>query len=201
MLRKVILFIGLAMLVACGGNVPSVRTLAEQPRISQVTAKSNDAYIIGPGDVLSIDVWKEPDLSKQVSVRLDGNISLPLVNDVKAAGLTCRALREYLLIRYRDYVELAEVHVTLVESRSKKIYLVGKIRNPGEYVLHKNMTIVQAISRAGGLAEWADAEDIRLIRKINGVEQTFKVDYEAIVLGEDMSQNVLLQPDDTIFVP
>ena len=189
------------MLVACGGNVPSVKTLADQQQTSEVLGKSNDSYLIGPGDVLSVDVWKEPDLSKQVTVRLDGNISLPLVNDIKAAGLTCGALRKYLSIRYQDYVELAEVSVTLLESHSKKIYLLGKINSPGEYVLQKNMTIVQAISLAGGLAEWADAEDIRLIRRINGVEQTFRVDYDAIVTGEDLSQNVLLQPDDTIFVP
>jgi polysaccharide export outer membrane protein len=178
-----------------------VKTLADQPQASQVLGKSNDSYLIGPGDILSVDVWKEPDLSKQVIVRLDGNISLPLVNDVKAAGLTCGALRKYLSIRYRDYVEIAEVSVTLIESHSKKIYLVGKVNGPGEYVLQKNMTILQAISRAGGLGEWADAEDIRLIRRINGVEQTFRVDFEAIVTGEDLSQNILLQPDDTIFVP
>ena len=201
MLKKTILLIGLALVVSCASDIPSVKTLADQQQASEVLGKSNDSYLIGPGDVLSVDVWKEPELSKQVTVRLDGNISLPLVNDVKAAGLTCGALRKYLSIRYQDYVELAEVSVTLIESHSKKIYLVGKVNSPGEYVLQKNMTIVQAISLAGGLAEWADAEDIRLIRKINGVERTFRVDYEAIVLGEDLSQNVRLQPDDTIFVP
>ena len=201
MLKKTILLIGLALVVSCASDIPSVKTLADQQQASEVLGKSNDSYLIGPGDVLSVDVWKEPELSKQVTVRLDGNISLPLVNDVKAAGLTCGALRKYLSIRYQDYVEVPEVSVTLVQSLSKKIYILGKINGPGEYPLEKNMTIVQAISRAGGLAEWADAEDIRLIRKINGVEQTFRVDYEAIVLGEDLSQNVRLQPDDTIFVP
>jgi polysaccharide export outer membrane protein len=201
MFRKTVLFIGISMLVACGGNVPSVKTLADQQQTSEVLGKSNDSYLIGPGDVLSVDVWKEPKLSKQVTVRLDGNISLPLVNDIKAAGLTCGALRKYLSIRYGDYVEVAEVSVTLMESHSKKIYLLGKVNSPGEYVLQKNMTIVQAISLAGGLAEWADSSDIKLIRKIKGTEKTFRVDYDAIVSGEDMAQNVHLQPDDTIFVP
>jgi polysaccharide export outer membrane protein len=201
MLKKTILLIGLALVVSCASDIPSVKTLADQQQASEVLGTSNDSYLIGPGDVLSVDVWKEPELSKQVTVRLDGNISLPLVNEIKAAGLTCGALRKYLSIRYQDYVESTEVSVTLIESHSKKIYLVGKVNSPGEYVLQKNMTIVQAISLAGGLAEWADAEDIRLIRKINGVERTFRVDYEAIVLGEDLSQNVRLQPDDTIFVP
>ena len=201
MLRKAILFIGLALVVSCASDIPSVTTLVVPQGTNQDTVDSVDSYLIGPGDVLSVDLWKEPELSKQVTVRLDGSISLPLVNDVKAAGLTCGALRNYLEKKYQDYVEFAKISVTLVESHSKKIYLLGKVNSPGEYELKKNMTIVQAISLAGGLAEWADAEDIRLIRKINGVDQTFKVDYEAIVSGEDLSQNVLLQPDDTIFVP
>ena len=79
--------------------------------------------------------------------------------------------------------------------------MLGKVARPGEYVLQKNMTIVQAISLAGGLAEWADSSDVKLIRKIKGTERTFRVDYDAIVSGEDLAQNVQLQPDDTIFVP
>jgi len=201
MLRKAILFIGLAVLVACASDIPSVKSLAKHQQSNPASDKSDDAYLIGPGDILSIGVWKEPELSKQVSVRLDGKMSLPLVNDIDAAGLTCTELRNQLTEKYKDFVDVPEVSVTVLESRSKKIYLLGKINRPGEYVLQKNMTIVQAISLAGGLAEWADSSDMKLIRKINGVERTFKVDYEAIVSGEDLSQNVLLQPDDTIFVP
>ena len=201
MLRKTVLLIGLAMLVACGGNVPSVKTLAQYEQANPPTSESDDDYVIGPGDILSIDVWKEPELSKQVSVRLDGNISLPLVNDIDAAGLTSKELREQLTQKYKDFVDVPEVSVTLIESRSKRIYLLGKINRPGEYPLQKNMTIVHAISLAGGLAEWADASDIKLIRKIKGTEKTFRVDYDAIVSGEDLGQNIQLQPDDTIFVP
>jgi polysaccharide biosynthesis/export protein len=201
MLRKVILFIGLAVLVACASDLPSVKTLAKHQE-SNPSADIEDAdYLIGPGDILSIDVWKEPELSKQVSVRLDGNMSLPLVNDIKAAGLTCGELRNQLTEKYKDFVDVPEVAVTVIESRSKRIYLLGKVAKPGEYPMQKNMTVVQAISLAGGLAEWADSSDVKLIRKIRGTEKTFKVDYDAIVSGEDLSQNVLLQPDDTIFVP
>jgi len=200
MFRKTLLLIGLAVLVACGGNIPSVKTLANDPKLNRSTAATIDSYVIGPGDVLAVDIWKEPELSKQVSVRLDGNISLPLVNDIRAAGLTPTELRNYLTIRYRDYVEVPEVSVTLVESRSRKIYVLGKVNTTGEQVLEKNMTFLQAISRAGGLGEWADTSDIRLIRKINGVERTFRINYDAIISGKDLSQNILLQPDDTIFV-
>jgi len=201
MLRKTVLLIALAMLVACASDIPSVKTLAKHQGSNPAADKSDADYIIGPGDVLSIDVWKEPEMSRKVSVRLDGNISLPLVNDIEAAGLTLIQLREQLAEKYNDFVDVPEVSVTLIENRSKRIYLLGKVTRPGEYVLQKNMTIVQAISLAGGLAEWADSSDIKLIRKIKGTEKTFRVDYDAIVSGEDLAQNVQLQPDDTIFVP
>jgi len=201
MLRKIVLLIGLAMIVSCASDIPSVKVLEELQKSNQRYSKSKDSYVIGPGDILGIVVWKEPELSKEVSVRLDGIIALPLLNEIKAAGLTCDQLRNYLEIRYGEYVELAQVSVNLRESHSKKIYLLGKVAVPGEYVLKKNMTVVQAISLAGGLAAWADDEGIKLIRKINGVERAFVVDYEAIVSGKDPSQNVQLQPDDTIFVP
>ena len=201
MFKKTILLIGLALVVSCASDIPSVKTLAKHQKSNPATSTSDDSYLIGPGDVLSIDVWKEPDLSKQISVRLDGHISLPLVNDVEAAGLTSTELREQLTEKYKDFVDVPEVSVTVIESRSKRIYVLGKIRKPGEYALQKNMTVVQAISLAGGLAEWADSSDIKLIRKIKGTEKTFRVDYDAIVSGEDLAQNVQLQPDDTIFVP
>jgi polysaccharide export outer membrane protein len=201
MFRKIVLLIGLALVVSCASDIPSVKTLAKHQASNSAADKSEADYIIGPGDVLSIDVWKEPEMSKQVSVRLDGNISLPLVNDIEAAGLTLVQLREQLAGTYKDFVDVPEVSVTLIESRSKRIYLLGKVNSPGEYPLQKDMTIVQAISLAGGLAEWADSSDVKLIRKIKGTEKTFRVDYDAIVSGEDLGQNVLLQPDDTIFVP
>jgi polysaccharide export outer membrane protein len=201
MLRKIVLLIGISMLVACASDLPSVKTLAKHQESNAAVDKSDTDYIIGPGDVLSIDVWKEEELSKEVSVRLDGKISLPLVNDIEAAGVTLVQLREQLAEKYKDFVDVPEVSVTVLESRSKRIYLLGKVTRPGEYALQKNMTIVQAISLAGGLAEWADSSDVKLIRKIKGTEKTFRVDYDAIVSGEDLSQNVRLQPDDTIFVP
>jgi polysaccharide export outer membrane protein len=201
MFRKIVLLIGLVMLVACASDLPSVKTLAKHQESNPAVSTSDDSYLIGPGDVLAIDIWKEPELSKQVSVRLDGHISLPLVDDVEVAGLTCSELRDQLEEKYKDYVEVPVVSVTLMQSLSKKIYILGKVNRPGEYPLEKNMTIVQAISLAGGLADWADSSDIKLIRKIKETERTFRVDYDAIVSGEDLAQNVQLQPDDTIFVP
>lgn len=195
------LLVVLLLPCGCGHSIPSVRTLAEGQKSKQNDIEPGDLYVIGAGDILAIDVWKEPELSKQVSVRLDGKISLPLVNDVEAAGLTCNDFRDRLTEKYKHFVSAAVVSVTVVESRSKKIYISGKVTRPGEYVLQKNMTVIQAVSLAGGLTEWADTSRIKLIRKMKGVDKTFRVDYDAIVSGTDVSQNVLLDPDDTIFVP
>jgi polysaccharide export outer membrane protein len=192
---------GCLVFTSCAASIPSVTTLAEVQQSRPGVAASEDSYVIGPGDRLSIDVWREPDFSRQVTVRLDGKISLPLIEDIVAAGLTSAALRTQLTEKYGQYVDSPVVSVTVLESLSKKIYLLGKVTRPGEYLLQKNMTVVQAISLAGGLTEWADASDIRLIRKIKGVEKTFRVNYDAIVSGKDARQNVQLEPDDTIFVP
>jgi polysaccharide export outer membrane protein len=205
MLRKIIFLSGLTLLVSCVNGsripIPSVKTLANYQQTEQGSSNSSDSYVIGPGDILSIDVWKAPELSKQVTVPLDGNISLTLVNEVKAAGLTSAQLRNLLTRKYADYLETPTVSVTLVESRSKRIYLLGEVTRPGEYVLEKNVTIVQAISLAGGPSEWANTSDVRLIRRIKGIERHFRVDYDAILSGKDVSQNILLKPEDTIYLP
>jgi polysaccharide export outer membrane protein len=197
----VMLIAGCLVFMSCAENIPSVKTLAQVQQGKKPAAVSGEAYVIGPGDKLSIDVWREPDLSKQVSVRLDGKISLPLIEDVVAGGLTCAELRTQLTEKYGQYVDSPVVSVTVLESHSKNIYVLGKVTRSGEYPLQKNMTVVQAISLAGGLTEWADTSDIRLIRKIKGERKTFRIDYDAIVSGKDLSQDVQLEPDDTIFVP
>jgi polysaccharide export outer membrane protein len=195
------LIAGCLALMSCAANIPSVTTLAQVQQTKKSAATSGEAYVIGPGDRLSIDVWREPDLSRQVAVRLDGKISLPLIEDVVAGGLTCAELRNQLTEKYKQYVDTPVVSVTLLESHSKKVYLLGKVTKPGEYELQKEMTVLQAISLAGGFTEWADTSAVRLIRKINGQQRTFRIDYDAIVSGKDVSQNVQLEPDDTIFVP
>ena len=190
MLRNVIIILGLVLLVACAIDLPSVNTLAEYEQANPVASKSDNDYLIGRGDVLSIDIWKEPELSKQVTVRLDGNISMPLVGDLQAAGFTCTELRDQLTEKFEGYVEVAEVSVTVTQSLSKKIYILGKINGPGEYPLQKNMTILQAISLGGGLDQWADTSNIKLIRKIKGVESQ-----GMILCAEKGDQVSILMPE------
>jgi polysaccharide export outer membrane protein len=189
------------LLMSCASEIPSVKTLSKYYQNETTEQKSTESYLIGSGDVLAVDVWREETLSKEVTVRLDGKMSLPLVEDIQAAGLTCEELENLLEEKFEDFVDVPEVSVTLLKSGSGRIYLVGKVGGPGEYPLEKKMTVLQALSRAGGLGPWADTSDVRLVRTIDGVERQFRVDYEAIVSGKDLSQNIILEPGDTIVVP
>jgi polysaccharide export outer membrane protein len=205
MTRKAVfaaLFTTLLLLASCAtSDIPSIKTLGQYYEDKTTAQQSTESYTIGSGDVLAIDVWREQALSKQVTVRLDGKISLPLIEDIQTAGLTCEELKGVIEEKYKDFVEVPEVSVTLLKSGSGKIYMLGKVGSPGEHPLEKKMTVLQAISAAGGLGQWADTSDIRLIRKIDGVERHFRIDYDAILSGKDVSQNVVLEPGDTIFVP
>lgn len=178
-------------------NIPSISALPD----TAVTYPEKESYIIGPSDILEINVWKEPDLTRQVEVRMDGKITLPMLDDVQAENLTLMELQQKVETAYTDYVTEPEVTVILLQSNSQRIYMMGKVNSPGEYPLKKSMTFLQAVSIAGGLGRWADKDNIRLIRKIDGEEQTYRINYNAIITGKDLSQNILLRPEDTIFVP
>ncbi len=169
------------------------------PRFS-ASQQDND-YLIGPGDVLEIMVWKEPDISRTVTVRLDGKISLPLVDDIQAANSTLLQVKQRITKALRGYVDAPAVYVMLLEARSKKIYVIGKVNNPGELRLEKQMNLLQAISLAGGFADWANTKDIVIMRKGPKGQIRMKVDYRRAVSGKDIGQNILLQPDDVIVVP
>jgi len=162
--------------------------------------QGND-YLIGAGDVLEILVWREPDLSRTVTVRPDGKISLPLVDDIQAAQGTLLQLKKRLTETLSGFVEQPSVYVMLQENRSKKIYMVGKINSAGEYPLEKNMTVLQAIARAGGFGEWASKDDIIIVRKTPTGQIHIKFDYDRVVSGKDVTQNILLNSDDVIIVP
>ncbi|MEW6327908.1 MAG: polysaccharide biosynthesis/export family protein [Thermodesulfobacteriota bacterium] len=161
----------------------------------------DDTYIIGPSDVLEIQVWKEPDFSRVVPVRADGMITLPLINDIEAAGLTPLQLKKELEQKIKDFVEVPEISVIVKESLSRRIYIIGKVAKQGEYLLTKDMTVLQALSVAGGLAEWADSDDIVIIRRAGGEEKRILFDYGKVISGRKLEQNIYLQPNDTIIIP
>ncbi len=164
----------------------------------EVAADSNQ-YIIGPEDVLYIHVWKEVDLSRTVPVRMDGKISLPLIDEVSAAGLTPLQLKEDLIRRFKEFVDIPNVSVIVMEANSFKVYVSGEVKKPGVLLLRSETSILQIIPMAGGFTEWADENKIIVFRKEDGQEKRYKVNYRNIVKGKD--PNLILKPGDTIIVP
>ena len=162
---------------------------------------ASESYVIGPEDVLSIHVWKEEALSRTVPVRMDGKISLPLIDDIQAAGYTARQLKEVLTKRLKEFIDNPNVSVTVAEANSYKIYVSGQVRTPGVYRLRNETTILQIIPMAGGFTDWANQKKILIIRKEDGKEKRITVNYKKILKGDDPNLNITLKSGDTVIVP
>jgi polysaccharide export outer membrane protein len=158
-------------------------------------------YVIGPEDVLTIIFWREKDLSSEVIVRPDGRISLPVLQDVSAVGLTPEQLRESLTKTAERFVEDPNVTVVVKEIKSRKVFITGEVTRPGPYNITAPMTIVQLIAMAGGLLEYADAKNIVIVRTENGKETSYKFNYREVSEGKNLKQNIQLKPGDTVIVP
>lgn len=163
--------------------------------------KDSPDYRIGPDDILNIFVWKEPDLTRDITVMSDGRISLPLIGNILAQGKTVAELKEIITEKLKNYIEAPEVTVIVNESRSRRIYTIGNVRTPGPYPLAPNMTVLQALSAAGGFAEWADTKNILIIRREGEKEAQFTFNYKEAIAGKKIEQNITLKPNDTIVVP
>lgn len=156
------------------------------------------AYAIGPADVLRIHVWKEPDLTLDVTVRVDGMITVPLLGDLEAAGQAPGQLAEKVARGLARFIENPRVTVGVSQSNSARFYVVGMVAKPGEFPLSRRTTALQALALAGGLKEFAKADSIVIIRE----DQTVvALNYKRIADGKDVSQNVALAPGDTLLVP
>jgi polysaccharide export outer membrane protein len=160
-------------------------------------------YVIGSADILSIRVWKNPDLSVDlVPVRPDGKISVPLANDVQAAGLTTEELREVLTKALSEYIAAPDVTVMVREVRSKNVQVVGEVTRPTSVVLVNDMRALDAIAHAGGFSPYADKSDIRILRpNPDGSVVEYRFDYKAFLHGKHPEGNMRLMPGDTIVVP
>ena len=189
----------LVMLVACGSTDPAKQASAK----ASADAYSTGDYKIGSEDVLDVVVWKNPDLSKVVTVRPDGKISLPLIGDVEAEGLTVAQLKKDLEGRLEEYKETPNVAVVVQQVNSYGVYVLGEVAKPGRYQMKTYTTVLQAISTAGGFTLYAAKNKMFVLRKSSntGAEIRIDVSYNDIVSGGDPSQNVLLVPGDTVVVP
>jgi len=158
-------------------------------------------YVIGADDQLKIVFWRDDSLSGDVVVRPDGKISLTLLNDIQAAGLTPNQLREALVAAAARYVTDPSVTVIVKLINSRKVYVTGQVNKPGPFLLNDNMTILQMLALAGGLQEWADADHILVMRTEGGQTKSYKFNYKDVRKGKNLQQNIMLKPGDTIVVP
>ncbi|MDH5764368.1 MAG: polysaccharide export protein [Gammaproteobacteria bacterium] len=167
----------------------------------QLAQAQEDAYIIGSGDQLSISVWKEQDLQKEVLVNPDGYITFPLIGDVKAGGLTTKALTQIMVKKLNAYIPNPNITISVLMSRSNRVYVIGQVNKPGEYVTSQYMDVLQALTVAGGLTPYADSDDIKIIRRTDSGKEVYEFDYDEVVSGNEMEMNIMLKPGDTIVVP
>ena len=189
--------------VAQGAPAQAAASPASDANANAMTAPANasDAtYIIGAEDTLHIAVWKEADLTATLPVRPDGKISLPLLNDVQAAGLTPMQLADSLTEKLKKFVANPLVTVVVTQINSKRIYMVGEVGHTGAMPMLPNMTVLQALSSAG-LSQFANTKRIYILRTENGKQQKLPVNYRKLVKGEQIEHNYVLQPGDTIVVP
>lgn len=159
-------------------------------------------YKIGADDVLTINVWHEPEVSRNVSVRPDGKISLPLVGDVQALGLTPMELQNELAARFTKYLTNPDVSVIVAEIRSQRFNVLGQVLRPGTYALIPPMSVLDAVATAGGLKEFAKPKKIYVLRTMaNGQRERIKFEYNNVLKGKRGSKDLLLQTRDTVVVP
>ena len=176
-----------------------VPAMADDAAKKSATADPN--YVIGAQDVLDINVWKEPDVSRVVPVRPDGKISLPLLNDVQAAGLTPDQLAAKVTEELKKYVTNPQVTVIVTAINSQRVYILGEVTRPGAFPLLPGMTVLQALSSAGGFTQFAKVKSIFVRRLQDGKESKYLFNYKDVIGGKRPEQDILLKAGDTIVVP
>jgi len=196
-------------LTAQNGSEPSTPTAgspaATQPaqNVEASAAKAHDnSFVIGNDDVLAINVWKEPDVSRSIPVRSDGKISLPLVGEVQATGRTPLKLEEEIAARLKNYIAEPEVTVIVQQINSQKFNILGQVNKAGSYVISNSATVLDAIALAGGFRDFAKQKSIYILRQdADGSQTRLPFNYKEVVKGKNSGQNIKLQPRDTIVVP
>jgi polysaccharide biosynthesis/export protein len=178
-------------------SAPSADASSTAPK----AATSDPNYVIGGQDVLDISVWKEAELTRTVPVRPDGKISMPLLNDVQAAGLTPTQLADQIRDSLKKYVTGPQVTVIVTQINSQRIYILGEVTRAGAYPLLPNMTILQGLSSAGGFTQFANLKKIYMFRTENGKQVRYPFNYKDVINGKAQDENIVMKAGDTIVVP
>lgn len=185
---------------------PSATTQTIPAAAVTSAARPNDpivppGYVIGTDDLLSIVYWKDKEMSADAKVRPDGRIALPLINEVQAAGLTPEQLQKRLTEESKKFMEDASITVVVREINSRKVFITGEVNKPGPYPLTSPTTVIQLISLAGGLRDYANAKNIVIMRSDAGKQVALKFNYKDVASGKNLKQNIELKPGDTVVVP
>jgi polysaccharide export outer membrane protein len=199
----------LGMTVLCGGALAQPSSGSGKGTVANkngdergpLSASDDPIYVIGAEDVLYVNVWREQEISRPVVVRPDGKISLPLLNDVTAAGLTPMELEQQLTAGFGKYLENPQVTVIVTAINSQQVFILGEVNRIGRYPLSPNMTVLQALSMSGGFTQFANLGDIYILRKENGKQARLPFNYKEVVRGHRSEENIVLKPGDTIIVP
>ncbi len=186
--------------LAQAGAPPAARPPAP-PATASATSAAPAGYIIGPEDVLVFNFWREKDLSTEVTVRPDGRITLPLLNEFEAAGLTPDQLREKVMAVADRYVQDPNLTIIVKTINSRRAYITGMVNKPGPYALMSPTTVVQLIAMAGGLQDYADKKNIVIMRTENGKAVSYRFNYKEVIDRKNLKQNIELKPGDTVIVP
>ena len=169
---------------------------------SRPLAAVDDSFVIGAGDVLAINVWKEPEISHAVPVRSDGKVSLPLVGEMQASGQTPRQLQAALKEKLQTYISDPDVTVIVQEVKSQRFNILGQVVRPGSYLLANTTTVLDAIAVAGGFRDFAKKKSIYVLRtKVDGSQARIGFNYNDVIKGKDPAQNIRLEPKDTLVIP
>jgi polysaccharide export outer membrane protein len=200
------LFFAVAILLALGAPGAAQEKQAEKKAEKQdngapARAVELEGYVIGGTDVITISVWKEPDFSLNIVVRPDGMISMPLLGDIKAEGLTPVQLSMVLAEKLRKYVTDPQVTVIVNQINSQMIYIVGEVNRAGTFPMLPKMTVLMALSGAGGFTQFANTKKIYILRNENGAQKKYWFNYKEVIKGNRPEENILLKPGDTIVVP
>lgn len=211
--KQIILAVAICWIAGAGSLVSQTQTAnlkASSPAVSE-SAKPADiarpaevvpsGYIVGDSDIIRVNVWKEPEVSQTVVVRTDGNISLPLINEVKVSGMTPLQIQDMVAEKLKNFLNNPQVTVTVIEIHSKRAFITGEVARPGTYSLNAQTTVLQLIAQAGGFTPFAKKDSIVVLRTEDGRQSRLKFSYKEVVQGKKTEQNVALHPGDTVVVP
>lgn len=221
LIQSLLILLAMTALASCGtiapaANGPNTDTTksstpdaatAPAPNAATATAKdaqetvSRETYIVQPGDILTISVWREKDLQGELAVRPDGGINFPLAGDIVVAGKTIEQIQKDVAAKLTKYVPDPVVTASVKQSQGNKIYVVGKVNKPGEFASNRTIDVMQALSMAGGPNPFASVNKIKIIRRVNGEQKIFYFKYSRVEKGEDLEQNIILQGGDIVVVP